>query len=105
MNLRRCAFEEKTSTSEPKSPEILTTSNPDHGGDTVSRRTSDSATVRRQNDSKGNHWLRFVGIEIASELIEMPFSSRKTIQSAPTATRTPRMPAKTGLRSVVALKT
>jgi hypothetical protein len=49
--------------------------NPNQGADTVNRRTSDSDTVRRQNDKTGIHGIRFVGIEIASDLIDMPGSS------------------------------
>src|SRR5271166_1004217 len=84
MKGRRCPLEAKTNISEPKSPETLTTSNPNQGADTVNRRTSESNTVRRQNDKSGIHGIRFVGIKIASELIAMPASSDNSRQSATT---------------------
>jgi hypothetical protein len=101
----RWSLEAKTSLSEPKSPEILTTSNPNQRADIVNRRTSRSNTVRRRNEKAGIQGICLVGIVSVWESIEMPSSSRWNSQSAPIPAMTPTMPGAARLPVVVTMKT
>jgi hypothetical protein len=93
VNRLRWCLEAKTSVSQPKSPEILTTSNPNQRADNVNRRTSESITLCRRNEMAGIDGICLFGIVNVSESIEMPSSSQRNSQSAPIAAMKQTMPA------------
>ena len=92
VNRFRWCLEAKTSVSRPKSPEILTTSNPNQRADNVNRRTSESITLCRRNEMAGIDGICLFGIVNVSEFVEMPSSSQRNSQSAPIAAMNRRCP-------------
>jgi hypothetical protein len=78
----RWAREAKINKFQPKSPVILTTSNPSQRADIVNRRTSDSSTVCCRTDKTGINRIRLVGIVSVFWSIEMPDNSRRKSQRA-----------------------
>src|SRR5271170_2669230 len=97
---RRWRLEAKTNMSQPKSPEIFATSNPNQRADKVNRRTSDSITVRRRSEMIGIDGICLVGIVSVSESIEMPSSSHRNSESRAIPGMKQTMPANTRLAVV-----